>query len=758
MNLELRRDRSFKFFLSFLMLLSGSSAYADQSSNRANTGSMTVYGRKRSNKKITGTRYEIKRSESEAFNDTDPHKVISEAPGTYVQDEDGYGLRPNIGIRGTHPHRSKKITLLEDGILLGPAPYSAPAAYYFPQMTKITGADLIKGSMSSLYGPTSIGGAFNFKTREITNKKLEGGVNLIGGTVRRERAGLNTGSGSRDDKYASANIISGHVSQRIGNFSYLIEAGMADARGFKELENINNETGFDKWDGLLKAKYKINKKQSISFKASRASETSNETYLGLTLDDFSVNPYQRYAASQLDEMVWDQEQMSLTYENKFSKKTSLIVSAYEQKFRRDWNKFDRFAGSNAPSIQEVIDNPNAATNEEYYRILTGEFDTENTGVDTIVLTNNGRSYYSRGLQAALNYNLRPAKFTKLMNTTGVRYHRDGVSRNHISSFYDMFEGELFNEFSETLDDETVTRNNDRSSVITAFHQSTLRRGKWTFDGSFRLERVFQDRFDSLLGESSSKDQTIFAPGVGVSKTLNSKTVVFAGVHRGMGAAGVSPSEGARPEESINYELGYRVVDKRGKFEVAAFATDYQNIKGFCSASSGCAQEQLDEEFSGGSALIYGLEASIKTFKRLSKRVSVPFLASYTLTNAEFNNRFESGASNDWGEGIVEKGDPLPYVPQHQFSLSTGFKFGRTLMQVRWNKRSSVFDQSVNENRKKIRGYEVTDVAATYPINRKLRLTASIDNITGEDYITSFRPFGARPGKPRHYKLGLNYKF
>lgn len=749
-------------FLYFILLsVSFKAALAQESGqSESKSNQMTVYGRKRSSKKITGTRYEIKRSETEAFSDVDPHKVISEAPGVYVQDEDGFGLRPNIGIRGTHPHRSKKITLLEDGVFLGPAPYSAPAAYYFPQMTKITGADLIKGSMSSLYGPTSIGGTFNFKTREITNQKLSGGIGLTSGAVRRDRDGFTQrGSDSTRDRYAGTNLITGHVSQNFGSFSYLVEAGTVDARGFKELGDINDETGFEKWDGLVKLGFRLDKRQKVELKASRASELSNETYLGLTDSDFSVNPFQRYAASQLDQMDWDQEQVSLTYENKISKNKSFLLTAYNQNFQRSWNKFDRFAGSNTPAVRDILNNPELPAYNEYYRLLTGEINSINTGVDTLVLTDNAREYYSRGVQGVYNYNMRLGEFgqTRLKNTTGVRYHRDSVSRNHVSSFYDIFDGVLEKEFSDSLEDETVTRNKEESEVFSLFHQTSFQKNSWTVDTSFRLERVFQEGNNFLTDELYDKTQTLFAPGVGVSKTVGSSSVVFAGVHRGIGAAGPGQSEGARPEESVNYELGYRSISRQGRIEVAAFATDYQNIKGFCSASSGCAQERLEEEFSGGSALIYGLEASLKTMRYVGRR-KFPLSASYTLTSTEFNNTFESGAENEWGAGVVESGDPLPYIPKHQFSLSAGFNIGKALIQARWNKRTSVFDQSVKEGREKIKGYELTDVALSLPLRKKLLLSASIDNVFGEEYVSSLRPFGARPGMPRHYKLGLNYKF
>ena len=239
------------------------------------------------------------------FNDTDVNRMLGKIPGIYIQEEDGFGLRPNIGMRGTGVERSSKINMMEDGVPISPAPYSSPAAYYSPTAGRMYALEARKGSSQIKYGPHSTGGALNYVSTPIP-EKFESNFNLNTGNY--ESMMLNANVGSSNSKYG-----------------YLFEILHDENSGFKNIDFSNNGTGFNKTDLMGKLRYnsKLFKQypSAIELKVSSTNEISNETYLGLTQKDYEKNPYARYAASQKDQMNADHSQVSLTGSLQISKNT-----------------------------------------------------------------------------------------------------------------------------------------------------------------------------------------------------------------------------------------------------------------------------------------------------------------------------------------------------------------------------------------------------------------------------------------------------
>ena len=719
---------------------------------------ISIFGNHNQLETATGSAVVIGAAQLELFEFDDIHRVLQSVPGVYIREEDGYGLRPNIGLRGATSERSSKIALMEDGILIAPAPYAAPAAYYFPMMSRMTQVEIFKGPSAIQYGPNTVGGAINMVSRGITENTVdqggEGMIDLAYGQDNYQKA----------HGYYSQNIASDNALTGKGQIGVLIEGIHLGSDGFKTLTDAqgnSQDTGFEKNEVIMKLNYVPSSSESnqfFQFKMGYGEETSNETYLGLTDEDFAEDGKVRYLASQKDQMDWEHYQFQLSHYIELSDELSLFSQAYHREFDRDWDRFNSFNTNR--SMQTILTSPDTGVNKLFMEVLRGDRDSL-TDKEALIFTLNDRRYYSKGIETKLTWDTSIASAEVIVDS-GIRLHQDNVTRKHTASYYDMKSGVM--ELNGTPS-EIITHNDDTATAIAAFTNVNAVIDNFHITLGLRVEHIEGEAIDYLANGNSSVDapsidknsDTVFLPGAGLFYQLTAEHGLLVGVNKGYVPNSPGQASNVSPEESWNYEFGWRYSTDDIQGEVIGFYNDYSNLKGACTFSSGCTQK-LDQEFNGGEVDVYGIEASTSISWQLTDSLTVPVKVAYTYSQSEFQNSFDSTFSQ-WGS--VEVGDELPYLPEQQLSIETGLQaeYWQASLMFKYITEMSEAAGSNTE----LEGLTTdeliqVDFSAWYQVNKQIKLYGKVDNITDEAVIVSRRPFGARPGKPRQVIVGVKYSF
>ncbi len=695
-------------------------------------------------KNTPGSVHLITTRELQKFNYTDMHRCLRNIPGIQMMEEDGFGLRPNIGMRGTSVERSSKITVMEDGVLAAPAPYAEPAAYYFPTLGRMSAVEVLKGSSQIKYGPHTTGGAINLISQHIPDR-LYASFQLLGGS-----------HGNRN-----IHTLIGNTKGRLG---YLVEYFNYRSDGFKKLDNGGN-TGFEKSDILVKIQYKLRDhrdkfQQSIGLKWAIMHENSNETYLGLSRQDFRSNPFRRYAVSQNDRMAGAHRQWSLTYRIHPSNYMRIELCGYRNDFSRNWYRIDRLKDSSGAkiSISEILFNPDKHTNS--YQILTNRY---HSPLYEIILKANNRTYYAHGIQLLTAYQLNTGNVHHHF-TFGLRWHQDASDRFQAEDSYFIAQDAL--KLKELGIKGTESNRINRANAWAAFIQYNLIYKNWRLYPGLRFESI--DLKQSDYGKSDptrsghslvtmrNKTSSII-PGMGLDYQWNKHFNTFIGIHKGFGPP--SPNPKTTAEKSINYEMGIRHNTQYIATQLVMFYNDYSNLLGSDLAATG--GTGTGDLFNAGAIRSYGIECDWRTNILQIWAIRdwrLPLQLTYTFTDAVFRSSFKS-ALDVWG--TIEKGYHLPYFANHQFTIDAGIEHNKIELHV--NARF-VDDMLMIAGHKKTAGlhrtdqYLIMDASFHYLIHHPIRLFASIFNLANETYIVSNRPAGLRPGMPRAVMLGLKSNF
>ncbi len=695
-----------------------------------------------------GSAHLLDTEDLEETNYADIDRILRAVPGVYLQEEDGFGLRPNIGLRGSGLDRSANIALMEDGVPIAPAPYAAPSAYYFPRAGRMSGIEVTKGVAAIVYGPMTTGGAIHMFSTPVPDEFAAYSDTMFG----------------EDGRFQSHNYIGGMVERgpdvRVGG---LLESFIDQSDGFKDLDGA--DTGFEIEDYVGRFRIEMDNlfgfAQTFEFKGQASEEDSNETYLGLTQADFDATPFMRYRGSQVDSMENEHGLVQLTHTINLSDSLRFISTAYRTEFQRNWYKLDRVVdpSEGSTSISSILSDP--VMFDGAMEILRGA-DGFVSADNALRVKANNRSYWVEGLQTTAQLNF-TGPFADHFIDASVRYHEDEMDRFQWVDGYRMDNGTMVLTTPGTPG--TDSNRIDSANAWAFFLRDEMTFGALTVTPGVRVELIELTRHNYGTADPnrtgvnltvSRNDVDVFIPGVGATYDATDRLTLLAGVHRGFTPPAPGSSAGA--EDSTNWEMGARWFGDFVYAEAIGFFTDYDNLVGTCTGSTG-GNCTIGDQFSGGEVRVVGLEALANAeLPTLWPGVTAPIGVSYTFTEAQFDSSFKSGFG-PWG--TVTSGDELPYVPEHQLTLNAGLRSDI------W--RVGVIGNYVSETRatagqgtiplsEQIEARWVTDLTAGWTLVPGAEIYARVDNLFDETYVASRRPAGLRPGLPRTAMVGIRLTF
>jgi Fe(3+) dicitrate transport protein len=694
------------------------------------------------------------------YNVSDVNRALRQVPGVYVREEDGYGLFPNVSLRGVSTERMKAVTIMEDGILSAPAPYSAPSAYYSPNIARMDGLEVLKGSSQIKYGPHTTGGAINYLSTPFTYEEL-GSLKLSYGAYNEVIAHLWYGDvKDLGDK---------------GKVGFLVEGHFQTTDGFKTIDSTpdfrdGDNTGFTRVEPMVKLFWDLPTAapNRLEFKYGFSDLDADETYLGLSNTDFSADPFRRYSASRFDNIQAQNHRVTLRHIAEPTPGLQLETTGYYQYFSRNWEKLHQLRIGGAlvanTGISEALETPAGLA------ILRGE------AAGVFRVRNNSRDYEQVGIQSLISKQFDSGPVAHDAEI-GLRYHYDEVDRFQWNLDYTQ----LANGTVSSITEGARGAAGDRLQETHAFAvhaQDELKWNKFTVLPGVRLETADQSYEQDMrrtdgggTPANGNGDLTALSGGISLGYEITQDWNAFAGAHRGVSlpAPRAAIRSNLDEESSLSYELGTRYNDANNAFyaEAVAFFTQFSDL--IVGGNLGGGGAATTENVGDISSLGLELAAGYDYGKANSWAVNVPCRLSMTLTDAQLDGDSRNTDPESLFDGGRD-GSKVPYIPEYQLNAEVGLEYGKVSSYLSGTYVPQTYTTAANTREQinssgtpdaragKTDNYFVMDWTVRYAFRDNTTLFGGVKNILDRNYIASRHPHGPRPGQPRFFNVGVEMNF
>ncbi len=688
------------------------------------------------------------------FNISDVNRALRQVPGVNLREEDGFGLFPNISVRGVNTTRSASLTLMEDGILAAPAPYSAPDAYYSPNIARMSGLEVLKGSSQVRFGPHITSGAINYLSTPLPPDR---------------ETYLRLSYGSYNDVITHAWHGDAHEIDKVGRVGYLVEGFLQRNDGFRTIDAAtaypgSDRTGFSRVEPMVKIFWEPDTRiyNRIEFKYGFTEMDADETYLGLRGADFRNDPFRRYAASRFDNIATRHHRASIRHLVEPMPDLQIATTGYFQYFHRNWAKLnnivDPAVGPGTIGLGAALSDGAAATT---VGVLQG------TSAGTLNVRNNNRTYNTYGIQSVASKGFALGGTDHTLEG-GIRYHLDEVDRLQWDDVYTQAAGGAIVAGVQGAPTSAAGDRGQESRAVALHVQDQIKWRKFTVTPGMRVEFIEQEYVQNARTAgavaSGSGNLNVAAGGASVAYEISEGWNAFFGVHRGFSLPGPRDSirTGLTEETSVGYELGsrYTNVEKALSAEIVLFRTDYDDLIVNGNLINGGVTENV------GQAVAMGIEMAVAYDHGRAQDwvVGTPARLGVTLTDAHLVGNASSGSVGSLFSGGRD-GSKLPYIPEYQFNAEIGLEWNKlaTYLNATYVPRTYTTAANVASSAADARigttdSYFLMDWILRYQLKPEVAFFGGVKNVLDREYIATRHPEGPRSGLPRFFNIGVEMTF
>jgi len=651
-------------------------------------------------------------------------QVFAKVPGITVWENDGSGVQLGIAARGLSPNRSWEFNVRQNGYDISADIFGYPEAYYTPPMAAVERIEVVRGAASLAYGP-QFGGLVNFVLKKGVQDRP------IAFETRQT-----VGSYGLFDSY---NALGGTK----GRWSYYSFLHHRSAEGWRANSRYSTLAGH------AGVQYTASRKLRLGLEYTR-SDVRQQQPGGLTDEALTRDP--RSSSRTRNWMVLPWNVGAATLEWRPNDRTVVDVKL-----------FGTMAERNSVGFLRAVTEPDTISR------LTGAYAERqvdrdsylNFGVEARVR----RNWTFRGRQAYLAAGVRGYTAQNLRRQLG---------RGTTGSDADI---SITGEFGRELD--LYTRN-------AAVHAEVL------LPISDRFDLVPGARFDHInarvdgrinstdAGGVDSGDRLRQIPllGMGAQYRTSASTRLYANfsqAYRPVLHSDITPSATTdiidpdlQDASGHNLDAGFRgTVGKFLAFDIGGFMLQYDNRIGTILRDGTNFRTNIGASMSKG-AEVYVEADLLELLRGGSKGPShLAVFISYAFVDARYTRWDDPAASDDPARDL--SGNEVEYAPRNILRPGVTYRNRHLTVALLASVVDGVYTNASNTETPNasatagfLAGYTVADANVSWAFDKKISLTAGVNNVLDEVYATrragGYPGPGILPGMGRTAFLTLEAKF